>query len=86
MKSLSLPSKDTFRYAVQLQFPATNNESEYKTILKGLRMTKTMGTKNLLSKSDSKLVIGRIKGNYEVKEQRMQRYLKLTNLLVGKLE
>ena len=49
-------------------------------------MTKTMGTKNLLSKSDSKLVIGRIKGNYEVKEQRMQRYLKLTNLLVGKLE
>ena len=70
---------DTLRYTVQLQFPATNNETEYETILTRLRMTKTMGAKNLLLKSNSKLVVGRIKGDYESKEQRMQRFLKLTN-------
>ena len=41
-----------------------------------------MGAKNLLLKNDSKLVIGQIKVEYEVKESRMQKYLKLTNQLV----
>jgi len=45
-----------------------------------------MEAKNILLKSDSKLVNGQIKGDYEAKEQRMQKYLKLTNQLVGELE
>ena len=41
-----------------------------------------MGSKNVLLKSDSKLVIGKIKGDYKEKEQRIQKYLKLMNQLV----
>ena len=48
---------DTLRYGVQLQFPTTNNESENKAILAGHKIAKTMGAKNMLLKSDSKLVI-----------------------------
>ena len=48
---------DTLRYGVQLQFPTTNNESENKAILTGLKIAKTIGAKNMLLKSDSKLVI-----------------------------
>ena len=33
-------------------------------------------------KTDSKLVVGQITNEYEVKEERMERYLKLTNQLV----
>ena len=33
--------------------------------------------KNLLVQNDSKLVIGQIKGEYEAKEERMQKYLRL---------
>ena len=33
-------------------------------------------------KTDSKLVVGQITNKYEVKEERMERYLKLTNQLV----
>ena len=40
-----------------------------------------MGARNILLKSDSKLVIGQIKGEYEAKEDRMQKYLRLTNHL-----
>ena len=77
---------DTLRYGVQLQFPTTNNESENKAILAGLKIAKTMGAKNMLLKSDSKLVIWQIKWDYEANEQRMKRYQKPMNWLVGELE
>ena len=37
--------------------------------------------KNLLVQSDSKLVVEQIKGEYEVKEERMQKHLRLTRHL-----
>ena len=70
---------DVFRYGVQLQFPATNNEAEYEAIVTGLRVEKALGTKNLFLQSDSKLVIRQRKGEYEAKEDKMQKYLRLTN-------
>ena len=69
------------KYGVQLKFLATNNEAEYERILTGLRLGKALDAKNLLIQSDSKLVIGQIKGEYEAKEERMQKYLKLTKHL-----
>ena len=65
------------RYGDQLKFFTINNEAEYEGILTGLRVGKALGAKNLLLQSDSKLVIGVIKEEYEVKEERMQKYLKL---------
>ena len=69
------------KYGVQLKFPTTNNEAEYKRILTGLRLKKALGAKNLLVQNDSKLVIGQIKEKYEAKEERMQKYLRLTKHL-----
>lgn len=45
-----------------------------------------MGARNILLKSDSKLVIGQIKGEYKTKEDRMQRYLRLTNHLTQEFD
>ena len=69
------------KYGVQLKFPTTNNEAEYKGLLMGLRLGKALGAKNLLVQNDSKLVIGQIRGEYEAKEERMQKYLRLTKHL-----
>ena len=71
---------DILKYGVQLKFPVTNNEIEYEAILTGLRIV--LRAKNALLKSDSQLVIGQVKGDFEAKETRMQRYLKLTNRFV----
>ena len=68
-----IPKGETLKYGVQLTFPATNNEAEYEGILMGLRVGKALGAKNLLFQSDSKLVVGQIKGEYEAKEERMQK-------------
>ena len=69
------------KYGVQLAFPATNNEAEYEGVLTELRVGKALGIKSLLLQNDSKLVIGQIKGEFETKEERMQKYLKMTKLL-----
>ena len=74
------------KYGVQLKFPATNNEAEYEGILKGLRLGKALGVKNLLAQNDSKLVIGQIRGEYEAKEERMQKYLGLTKHLTHEFD
>ena len=69
--------EEILKYGVQLKFPATNNEAKYEGILTGLRLRKVLGVKNLLVQNDSKLMIGQIKGEYEAKEERMQKYLRL---------
>ena len=85
---------DILKYGVQLQFLVTNNEAEYKVILTRLRVAKSLRARNVLLKRDSKLVIRRINGEYNAqkkkkkkkKKGRIQRYLKLTNQIIGELE
>ena len=69
-----------------MKFPAINNKVEYEGILMGLRLGKALGDENLLVQSDSKLVIGQIKEEYEAKEERMQKYLRLTKHLTQKFD
>ena len=69
-----------------MKFPATNNEVEYEGILTGLKLGKALGVKNLLVQNDSKLMIGQIKGEYEAKEGRMQKYLRLTKHLTQEFD
>ena len=77
---------EILKYGVQLRFPATNNEAEYEGILTGLRLGKALEAKNLLIQSDSKLVVEQIKGEYEAKEERMQKYLRLTRHLMREFD
>ena len=79
---MTLPEKDILKYGVQLQFLATNNEAEYEAILASLRIAKALGVKNLKLRTDSKLIVGQITNEYEAKEERMKRYLRLTSQLI----
>ena len=78
--------REMLKYEVQLKFPTTNNEAEYEEILTGLRVGKALGAKNLLLQSGSKLVVGQIKEEYEAKEERMQKYLRLTKHLTQEFD
>ena len=69
-----------------MKFPTIDNEAEYEVILTGLRLGRALGVKNLLVQNDSKLVIGQIKGEYEAKEERMQKYLRLTKHLAQEFD
>uniref|UniRef100_A0A2N9IZI8 Uncharacterized protein n=1 Tax=Fagus sylvatica TaxID=28930 RepID=A0A2N9IZI8_FAGSY len=80
------PEGDKFEYALQLRFRATNNEAEYEALLAGLRLSKGMGIKALTIKSDSQLIVGQVKGEYEAKEDRMKKYLTTVKTLLAHFE
>ena len=80
------PDEEILKYRVRLKFPATNNEAKYKGVLTGLRLGKALWAKNLLVQNDSKLVIGQIRGDYEAKEERMQKYVRLTKHLTREFD
>ena len=44
------PEKETLKYAIRLQFLATNNEVEYEALLTGLSLAKALEQKTLSSK------------------------------------
>ncbi|XP_050246504.1 uncharacterized protein LOC126694327 [Quercus robur] len=83
---ITTPDEEVLKYGVQLKFSATNNEAEYEGILTGMRLGKALGAKNLLIQNYSKLVIRQIRGEYEVKEERMQKYLRLMKHLTREFD
>ena len=80
---ITSPQEDVLKYGIQLKFPVTNNEKEYEALLTGLRIVRALEVENIVLKSDSQLVIGQVKGDFEAKKARMQKYLKLMNQLVS---
>ena len=49
--------------SLRLDFPATNNEAEYEALLEGMDMVQRMVGKSIKLFSDSRLVVGQVKGN-----------------------
>ncbi|KAK4389739.1 hypothetical protein Sango_2310900 [Sesamum angolense] len=52
----------------------------------GIRMALDAGARNLITSSDSQLVINQLKGMYEVEEERMKEYLQAIGELTGLLK
>ena len=55
---LQSPKADKLKHKFFLQYQTTNNEVEYKTLLKGLELTKSVEVESILVLGDSQLVIG----------------------------
>ena len=72
---ITSPEKGVLKYGVQVKFPITNNEVEYEALLTGLRIARALEAENIVLKSDSQLIIGQVRGDFEAKETRMQKYL-----------
>ena len=69
------PEGDTIECMVRLDFPATNNESEYEALLAGLDLAKAAGAARVVIYYDSHVITNQINGGYECKGERMKRYL-----------
>ena len=52
------PEKVVIEKSLRLDFPATNNEAEYETLLEGMAMVQKMGGKSIKLFSDSSLIVG----------------------------
>ena len=69
------PEKITIEKSLRLSFLTTNNEAEYEALLMEMMMVQKMGGKAVKVFSDSKLVVGQVRGHLEARDPRMQEYL-----------
>ena len=69
------PKKIIIEKSLRLRFSATNNETKYETLLQGMAMIQKMGGKVVEVFSDSRLVVGQVKGELEARDMRIQGYL-----------
>ena len=78
------PEKITIEKSLRLGFSAINNMTKYEALLMGMAMVQRMGGKAIEMFSDSRLVVGQVKGELEARDERMQGYLgQVRRLQVG---
>ena len=69
------PEGITIEKSLRLGFSATNNETEYEALLEGMSIVKKLGGKSVNMFLDSRLIVGQINGELEVRDERMQECL-----------
>ncbi|GAV73794.1 RVT_3 domain-containing protein [Cephalotus follicularis] len=72
---LMSPDGWTLEYALRFKFKATNNEAEWEALIAGLTIAKHLEAQKVEASSDSQLVVGIEKGEYEAREESMAKYL-----------
>ena len=83
---LMSPEKVVIEKSLRLDFSATNNEAEYEALLEGMAMVQRMGGKSIKLFSDSRLVVGQVKGEFKAKDERMQGYLSQVKSMQSKFD
>ena len=62
---------------IRLDFPASNNETEYEAILAEIYLVKSISSEKFIICSDFQLVVGQVNGEYKMRDRRMVRYTSL---------
>ncbi|XP_075633446.1 uncharacterized protein LOC142605906 [Castanea sativa] len=83
---LKSPEGDKLKYAARLQYQTTSNEAEYKALLKGLELAKSLGAESVVVHRDSQLIIRQVNRMCEAKEERMKKYLRRVKRIVKKFK
>ena len=65
------PEGNIINKSLRLGFSTTNNEVEYEALLVGMVMVQKMGGRTIKVFSDSRLVVGQVEGELEVRDLRM---------------
>ena len=81
------PQGESFKYILQLHFPASNNVAEYEALLLGLRVATSLGIKRVKVVGDSLLVINQANKEWTCSDVNMIAYCqeirKLENHIKG---
>jgi len=77
------PSGILLEQPLKFDFKTSNNQAEYETILVDLNLAYDMEAQKLICGSDSQLVDGQLKGEFEVKESLLQKYYHLIRNLMS---
>jgi ribonuclease HI len=68
------PKGESFKYVMQMHFPASNNAVEYEALLHGLRFTTALGIRQLKVLRDSMLIINQANKEWSCLDDKMLLY------------
>ena len=83
---IKTPEWDKIECMIRLDFPTTNNEAEYETLVVGLDLAKATGAENMIVHYDSQVITSQINGDYECRNERMKKYLEEVKSRISSLE
>ena len=72
---LRSPEEDEIKCMVRLDFPTTNNETEYEALVAGLDLAKVVVGASVVIHCNSQVVTNQVKGDYKCKGERIKKYL-----------
>ena len=61
---LHSPEGDEIECMVHFDFPTTNNEAKYETLVAGLNLTKVAGATSVIVYCDSQVVASQVNGDF----------------------
>ena len=73
-------------FSGKLNFPATNNATEYEACIMGLRATLGLGVMEFEVYGDSALIISQIQNRWKIKEERLMPYHECLQRWASKLK
>ena len=66
------PEGDVVECMVRLDFPTTNNETEYEALIASLDLTRAVGATSVVIYCDSQVITNQVNGDYKCKVKRMK--------------
>ncbi|XP_057443790.1 uncharacterized protein LOC130735939 [Lotus japonicus] len=84
--TIESPDKMVIEQSLKFEFKASNNQSEYEALIAGLRLAIELGVQKLFIKGDSQLVVKQVKGEYQVKDPQLSKYLEVVHRLMMEIE
>ncbi|KAL1194848.1 hypothetical protein V5N11_011163 [Cardamine amara subsp. amara] len=80
------PTAEIIEQSFRLLFPASNNDAEYEALIARFCLAKGIGAQEVITYCDSQLVVNQFNEDYEVKDTRIEAYLKIITNLAQKLK
>jgi len=76
------PNNILIEKSLHFAFKTSNNQAEYKAIIAGLSLAREVGVKSLTCKTDSKLTVGHLNDEFQIKDSTLLQYHHLVQKVV----
>jgi len=80
------PGNVLIEQSLQFKFKTSNNQAEYEAVIAGLHLSKEVGAKRLICKTDSRLTVGHLTGEYQVKDPLVAQYYHIVTDMISYFE
>jgi len=79
------PNDILIEKSLHFAFKTSNNQAEYKAILASLSLAREVGVKTLTCKTDSKLTVGHLNDEFQIKDPILLQYYHLVRTIIQSL-